>query len=90
MKLLITQKYDAQAKVKNIRIPKLIVHGRQDDVISFHHGEILFESAAEPKQFLPFEGSHNDDVYVISASYKEKLNKFLIDAQVISAGSVPR
>jgi hypothetical protein len=79
MKLLTTQKYDAMAKVSNIRIPKLIAHARNDEVISFRHGEILFKSAAEPKHFLPFEGGHNDDVYVTSVAYKEVLEKFLRD-----------
>ena len=79
MKLLIAQKYDTMAKVKDLPIPKLIVHGRQDEVISFSHAEILFKSAAWPKQFLPFEGGHNDDVYVTSAAYREKLEKFLKD-----------
>ncbi len=77
MKFFITQKYDTMAKVKDLRIPKLIAHGRQDEVISFSHGEILFAAAAEPKEFLPFEGSHNDDAYVISSAYKEELLKFL-------------
>jgi len=77
MKVLITQKYDTLAKVKNLRIPKLIAHGRQDEVISFHHGEILFTAAAEPKQFLSFDGSHNDDLYVTSPVYKDELLKFL-------------
>jgi fermentation-respiration switch protein FrsA (DUF1100 family) len=83
MGLLISQKYDAITKVKNIRIPKFIVHGRQDEVISFRHGEILFKSAAEPKQFLPFDGSHNDDVYVTSVAYMENLNKFLKDSSLL-------
>ena len=77
MKFLIAQKYDTMAKVKNLRIPKLIAHGRQDEVISFRHGEVLFAAAAEPKQFLPFDGGHNDDVYVTSSAYKDELLKFL-------------
>jgi hypothetical protein len=83
MKLLIAQKYDAVVKVKNMRIPKLIAHGRQDEVISFRHGEILFGAAAEPKQFLPFEGGHNDDVYVTSVAYRENLQKFLSDNSLL-------
>jgi fermentation-respiration switch protein FrsA (DUF1100 family) len=83
MKLLITQKYDAMAKAKDIHIPKLIAHARQDEVISFRHGEILFKSAAEPKQFLPFDGGHNDDVYVTSAAYMENLRKFLKDNSLL-------
>jgi uncharacterized protein len=77
MKLLVTQQYDTIAKVKDLRIPKLIAHGRQDEVISFSHGEKLFAAAAEPKRFLPFEGGHNDDVYVTSPAYKDELLNFL-------------
>jgi fermentation-respiration switch protein FrsA (DUF1100 family) len=76
MQLLVTQKYDTMSKVKNIRIPKLIAHGRQDDVIGFEHGEILFQSAADPKEFLPFAGGHNDDIYITSSAYKAELLKF--------------
>jgi len=76
IKFLITQKYDAIAKVSNLGIPKLIVHGRADEVISFQHGEILFSAASEPKEFLPFEGGHNDDVFVISRAYKDQLEIF--------------
>lgn len=79
MRFLITQKYDTMAKVKNLRIPKLIAHGRQDEVISFHHGETLYKSAAEPKQFLPFEGAHNDDVFVTSADFKVELEQFFVN-----------
>lgn len=76
MKLLITQEYDAMAKVKDMAVPKLIVHGKQDEVISFRHAEILFKAAAEPKQFLPFEGGHNDDVYVTSDDYRQIIEEF--------------
>ncbi|MDD5194961.1 MAG: alpha/beta hydrolase [Candidatus Omnitrophica bacterium] len=76
MKFLITQKYDTVAKVNNLRIPKLIVHGRADAVINFQHGEVLFSAAPEPKQFLPFEGGHNDDLFVISRAYKDQLEIF--------------
>ncbi|MCM8813400.1 MAG: alpha/beta hydrolase [Candidatus Omnitrophica bacterium] len=77
MNLLITQKYETMVKVKGLTIPKLIAHARQDEVISFRHAERLFAAAAEPKQLLPFDGGHNDDVYVTSAAYRAELEKFL-------------
>ncbi|MFH1678225.1 MAG: alpha/beta hydrolase [Candidatus Omnitrophota bacterium] len=82
MKLLITQKYDTVAKVRDIRIPKLISHSKNDEVISFKHGEALFEAAINSKQFLPFEGGHNDDVYVTSAGFKAELEKFFVDNEL--------
>jgi fermentation-respiration switch protein FrsA (DUF1100 family) len=77
MALFITQKFDTVAKVKNLHIPKLIAHGCQDEVISYEHGQILFAAAADPKQFLPFDGSHNDDIYITSSVYKDELLNFL-------------
>lgn len=79
MKLLVAQKYDTVSKVKHISIPKLIVHGKDDEVISFNHGRILFAAACEPKQFLSFSGGHNDDIFVTSDVYKEELKKFLVN-----------
>lgn len=83
MKLLVTQKYDTMNKVKNILIPKLIAHGRQDEVIGFHHGELLFNAATEPKKFLRFEGGHNDDVYVTTVAFREELKRFFRDNGVL-------
>jgi len=83
VKLLVTQKYDTLNKIKNIRVPKLIAHGRQDEVISFHHGEVLFEAAAEPKKFLPYEDGHNEDVYVTSAEFRKELERFFRDNGVL-------
>ncbi|MFH1258547.1 MAG: alpha/beta hydrolase [Elusimicrobiota bacterium] len=76
VKLLIAQKYDTLAKIKNIHLPKLIAHGQQDEVINFQHGEMIFQAAAHPKQFLPFPGGHNDDLYVTSEAYKKELMDF--------------
>ncbi len=78
MMFLITQKYDTAAKVKSIRIPKLILHGRNDEVISFKHGQVIFKAAVNSREFLPFNGGHNDEVYVTSSAYKEKLQNFLL------------
>ncbi|MCK5306028.1 MAG: alpha/beta hydrolase [Candidatus Omnitrophica bacterium] len=87
MKFLISQKYDALDKIKNIDIPKLIVHGRNDEVIAFNHGQILFDAAGEPKQFLPFEGGHNDEVYVTSDEYRKKLEEFFAQARITHMGT---
>jgi len=77
MKFLITQKYDTESRIKKISIPKLIAHARSDEVVGFEHGEMLYKAAAPPKQFLPFDGTHNDDTYVISPAYREQLQRFL-------------
>ncbi len=67
-----TKKYLAQVKC-----PVLIVHSKDDDVIPFHHGQELFESAPEPKEFLEIKGNHNDGYLVSEEVYIPKLEKFL-------------
>jgi len=42
--------------INKIRIPKLIVHGTEDDIVPFQHGERLFEIAKPPKSFVRVVG----------------------------------
>lgn len=77
MKLLVSQKYDALKKISGLGIPKLIAHGKKDNVISFDHGKRLYSAAKAPKEFLVFDGGHNDDTYITSPKFKEELSRFL-------------
>lgn len=45
--------------VKKYEGPILIVHGKQDEVVPFHHGETLFK-AAKHGQLIPYACGHND------------------------------
>ncbi len=75
---LVSEKFDAISKMRKIHIPKLIVHGMDDEVITFPEGRLLFNEAALPKEFLPFDGTHDDSLFVTSAVYKNKLNEFFL------------
>ncbi len=45
--------------IGGVKVPKLIVHGKKDDIVPFENGVVLFESAAEPKTFVEVEeGDH--------------------------------
>ena len=78
VKLFITQKYNSLKKIDKISIPKLIVHGRDDEIIKFQHSQMLYAKAAEPKEYLPFTGGHNDEVFVTSKEYRDIIKKFLV------------
>lgn len=77
--LLVSEKFNTIAKVQKIHIPKLIVHGMDDDVIPFAEGRLIFNKAGLPKEFLPYDGGHDDEVFITSESYKNRLNKFFLD-----------
>ena len=47
--LLLKDKYESDKKVKNIKSPILIMHGRQDKIVPFWMGERMFKLANEPK-----------------------------------------
>ncbi|NJP08523.1 MAG: alpha/beta hydrolase [Leptolyngbyaceae cyanobacterium RU_5_1] len=65
-------------KIKSVRCPVLVVHGTDDAVIPFHHGQTLFNHANQPKQFLVIEGAnHNDLAEVAGIRYSNSLQEFI-------------
>ncbi|MCK5595185.1 alpha/beta hydrolase [bacterium] len=70
-------KYDSIEKIKNVNIPKLIIHSEDDEIIPFHHGEKLFEAAILPKQFYKMHGGHNDGFIVMDKEYKDIMKNFI-------------
>ena len=55
VKFLLKDKYDSEKKIKNIKIPVLIMHGKKDQIIPFNMGKKLFEIANSPKFFLQID-----------------------------------
>ena len=47
--LLLKDKYESDKKVKNIKSPILIMHGKEDKIVPFWMGNKMFELANEPK-----------------------------------------
>ena len=71
----ITIPYDPKAAAGALSpLPLLIVHGQADDKVAPHHGEALFEAAAEPKLiWRPEEAGH------VTAFVSLPLQKRLLD-----------
>ena len=49
VKLLLQDKYESDKKIKNIKNPILIMHGKVDNIVPFHMGKKMYELAEEPK-----------------------------------------
>jgi len=77
IKWVITIKYDAREKIRNIIIPKLIIHSQDDEIIPFWMGKKLFEIASEPKEFYPLQGAHNEAIFMAGEKYRLRLDNFL-------------
>ena len=68
---LLKDRYETIKKLKNIKIPILVMHGKKDKIVPFHMGEKVFEKANEPKfSYFPEEDDHMMD-------YNENLLKVL-------------
>ena len=65
--LLLKDRYDSIKKIKNIKIPILIMHGKKDNIVPFFMGEKLYQMANEPKyKYFSEDDDHmmefNDDL----------------------------
>ena len=78
VKFLLKDKYESEKKIKNIKTPILIMHGKKDDIVPFYMGKKLFEIANKPKKFLQIEEddhmlSFNDSLLL---EIKNFINKY--------------
>lgn len=70
-------KFANLSKISSVHCPVLIIHGTNDGVIPFWHGQELFKQANQPKQFFAVEGAdHNNIIEIAGEDYPEALNKF--------------
>ena len=66
--LLPFDKFDNLVKIKNIKCPLLVIHGKNDRVIPFWHGERLYREANAPKDFFWVRNAGHNDVASIGGS----------------------
>lgn len=57
-KIFIKEMYSAKDSIRNLNIPKLIIHSAEDKVVPYDQGEILYEAAASPKEFYQIDKPH--------------------------------
>ncbi len=55
-------------KIKKVRCPVLVIHGRDDWIVPFSHGEKLFETANEPKLNFWVDGAGHNDLLTVAGN----------------------
>ncbi|MFP4171625.1 MAG: alpha/beta hydrolase [Candidatus Hydrogenedentota bacterium] len=75
--LLVRHRFDNEAKIDAVTMPKLFIHSPGDEVIPYEQGRTLYDMAPEPKQFLEIEGGHNDGFIISIRDYEAGLAAFL-------------
>jgi fermentation-respiration switch protein FrsA (DUF1100 family) len=76
--LLLKTKYDSLAKIKNIKVPILVMHGDKDDLVPFEHGKRLYDMANEPKEFYTIPGAGHNDTHIVGGDeYFDVIRNFV-------------
>src|SRR4051794_7550951 len=53
--------FNTERKIRDVRVPLLVVHGDADEIVPFSQGRAVYESANKPKSFWRVSGaSHNN------------------------------
>jgi len=77
-RLILTERFDSISKIGSIRMPKLMLHGEADAMISPRMLQRLYDAAPEPKQMASIPGGgHDDSAEVNPTAYFAALNGFL-------------
>ncbi len=70
-------RYDTRSKLPRLKIPILILHSRQDELIGFGHAEKNFAAAQEPKFLCEINGGHNDALWASRPIMLRAVREFL-------------
>lgn len=74
---LLPAHYYNLAKIKQIQVPKLIIHGEADKIVPFKMGQQLYAAAGEPKFFLPIKNAGHNDVPIFGGNaYYQTITQF--------------
>jgi hypothetical protein len=75
-RMLLTQKFDSIEKIRQIRMPVLIVHGVDDRYVPPRLSEALYAAAPPPKKLLLIpNGTHNNSSWTGDADYRLALRE---------------
>jgi len=77
VKLISRFSYDNLSRIRQIRVPLLVAHSRDDDIVPFAQGREIFEAANEPRLFLELRGGHNDGFIFMREEWVKTLAEFL-------------
>jgi hypothetical protein len=74
---IFASRFDSTGKIRAIRVPKLIIHSLNDEIVPYEFSRALYEASAPPKEFLQVNGGHNSCFYECETLYQEKISDFL-------------
>ena len=77
VRLLSRIHYDSLADAPELRLPVLVVHSPEDDLVPIAHGRKLYDALPGPKRFLETGGGHNDGGFLQHVEWRDAVRRFL-------------
>ena len=77
MRLLSRLHYDTRGFLRDTDIRVLVVHSRDDEIVSFAHAQALLEAAGDRGRLLEIRGDHNTGFLVSGPAYLRGLETFI-------------
>tara|TARA_B100000579_G_scaffold434103_1_gene454246 strand:- start:465 stop:1301 length:837 start_codon:yes stop_codon:yes gene_type:complete len=72
---LLKDKYESKKKIKNIKIPILVMHGKVDNIVPFDMGKQMYELANQPK--FSYFSDYDDHMMEYNENLLKALKKFI-------------
>jgi len=77
---IVRTKMDNRSRVAEVALPKLLLHGAEDELIPFEMGQELHERAAPPVEFVPIpRAGHNDTMAPDPELYYGAIERFVAE-----------
>jgi fermentation-respiration switch protein FrsA (DUF1100 family) len=70
-------KFDATARIGKLRMPLLMLHSEDDELVSYKNAEALFKQAKDPKELVKVYGSHGNAFITSFDTYHDAIRKFV-------------
>ena len=77
LSVLLHTRYPTLDRIAALRLPTLIVHSREDEIIPYESGQRLYGALRGPREFLSLHGGHNDAFLTDQIRYRDGLAGFL-------------
>jgi hypothetical protein len=70
--------YDNLGKIGQVKVPVLVIHGSDDEIIPVEMGRRVYAAAQSPKELYIIPGAHHNDTYLVGGqAYFERLRFFI-------------
>lgn len=70
--------YDNVGKIGQVKVPVMVIHGAQDEIIPVDMGRRVYDAAPEPKELYIIPGAHHNDTFDVGRThYFARLKTFI-------------